>query len=89
MASQSDYQLRAKIAAHSRWAMTADRSAATKPARTAFNARFDRQVDPDGLLAPEERARRAESARRAYFARLAYSSARARRTGKRTGSASE
>jgi hypothetical protein len=41
--------------------------------------RFQRQVDPDGALAPAERARRAEYARKAYFTRLAYLSAKARR----------
>ena len=39
---------------------------------------FEREVDPDGLLEPEERARRAAHARAAHFARLAYLSARAR-----------
>jgi len=45
---------------------------------TAFMARFEREVDPDGTLA-EERARRAEAARKAYFAQLAHKSAKARR----------
>ena len=51
----------------------------TKAAREAFMARFEREVDPDGTLAPEERARRAEAARKAYFAQLAHKSAKARR----------
>lgn len=42
-------------------------------------ARFEREVDPDGVLDPCERAKRAESARQAYYAKLAYQSARARR----------
>jgi hypothetical protein len=41
--------------------------------------RFEREVDPGGTLAPEDRARRAESARKAYFLRLALKSAKARR----------
>ena len=45
-------------------------------------ARFEREVDPDGTLSPDERARRAESKRRAYFQRLALKSARARRQSK-------
>ncbi len=49
-------------------------------ARTAFLARFEREVDPDGLLPPAARARRADSTRKAYFARLALKSAEARRT---------
>ena len=72
-------RLRAKIAAYSRWALTADATSATAPARSAFNARFDREVDPDGVLPAAERARRAECARRAYFTRLAYLSVKARR----------
>ena len=47
--------------------------------RAAFLARFDQEVDPDGVLEPEERRRRAELARRAYFARLALAGAKARR----------
>lgn len=41
--------------------------------------KFEREVDPDGVLAPAERARRAAHARKAYFARLALKSAQARR----------
>ncbi|MFN0145935.1 MAG: hypothetical protein ACKVT1_05445 [Dehalococcoidia bacterium] len=48
-------------------------------ARAGFDQRFELEVDPDGLLAPAERARRAGLAKRAYFARLAMKSAQARR----------
>lgn len=61
----------ARIAAHTRWAHETDRTAATKPARAAFMDRFERAVDPHGLLTPAERARRARSARSAHYARLA------------------
>ena len=71
-------RLRARIGAFSRWAVTADPTSATAPARSAFNARFDREVDPDGVLPAAERARRAECARKAYFIRLAYLSVKAR-----------
>lgn len=50
----------------------------TAPARRAFMARFEREVDPEGALTPKERARRADMARKAYFTRLAYRSAKAR-----------
>ncbi len=50
----------------------------TAPARAAFLARFEDQVDPDRVLPEAERLRRAESARKAHFARLALKSARAR-----------
>ena len=74
-----DRSLIARLAAHESWANTADPSARTAPARRAMLDRFDRQVDPDGVLAPAERARRAGHARKAYFARLALRSAQARR----------
>ena len=73
--------LRARLAAHEKWAQTPDASAATAPARAAFLDRFEREVDPEGALAPQERARRAEHARKAYFVRLALKSAQARRNG--------
>ena len=50
----------------------------TRKAREAFLARFEAEVDPDGILEPEERRRRAMHARRAYFARLALRSAQKR-----------
>lgn len=70
--------LRARIAAAERWAHCPDRQAATAPARAAFAERFERLVDPEGTLPPEERAKRAASAKRAHFARLALASAKAR-----------
>ena len=51
----------------------------TGPARKAFLDRFERAVDPDGVLSERERERRAKAARRAYFARLALKSVQARR----------
>ncbi len=68
-----------QIAAHESWAHTDDRAARTAPARKAALDRFEREVDPEGTLTPQERARRAEHARKAYFARLALKSAQARR----------
>lgn len=71
--------LRARLAAHSLHARVRDETAHTAPARRAFLARFERQVDPNGELPVEERQRRAEHARKAYFTRLALASAKARR----------
>ena len=51
----------------------------TKPARAAFLARFEKQVDPNGVLSITERIRRAAAARKAHFARMALKSAKARR----------
>lgn len=71
--------LRARIAAHVSWANTTDRAKRTAAARQAALDRFDRQVDPDRSLPPEERVQRALAARKAYFTRLALRSSRARR----------
>lgn len=70
--------LRSRLAAY-RLHATHDPKETTKKAREAFAARFEREADPEGVLSPEERARRAEAARRAYFTGLALRSSRARR----------
>jgi hypothetical protein len=76
--SPAERSLRARLAAHAMHAQY-DARETTAKARAAFLARFEREVDPDGVLSPEERRRRAESARRAYFARLSLAAARAKR----------
>jgi hypothetical protein len=68
-----------QMAAYISWSRTADRSGRTRPAREAFLRRFEREVDPDGLLPPVERRRRAQHALRAYMLRLAKRSATVRR----------
>ena len=75
--SPAERTLRARAAAH---ALHASGGTNTGPARAAFLRRFVDEVDPDGLLAPDERERRAAHARRAYFANLARRSAAARRS---------
>ena len=77
--SNSERQLAARIAAHESWARTTDRAARTANGRTALMAKFEMEVDPEGVLPPQERAVRAEHLRKAYFQRLALKSARARR----------
>ena len=76
--SSQEASLRGKIGAYALHAGVDSREI-TAPARAAFLARFEVEVDPEGALAPAERARRAEMAKKAYFARLAYASAKARR----------
>ncbi len=71
--------LNARIAAHALHAGVSDPSAHTAPARQAFLSRFDKQVDPDGVLEPAERARRAEHAKKAHMLGLARKSALARK----------
>lgn len=79
--SSSQRRLRARQAAHTLHAQVADPTAHTAPARKAFLDRFERQADPDGTLAPAERARRAEHLKKAYFLNLAAKSAKARANG--------
>ena len=70
--------LRARLAAHTLHSRV-DPVAPTAPAREAFLARFETEVDPEGVLPEAERLRRADHARKAYFTGLALKSAKARR----------
>jgi hypothetical protein len=70
--------LRARLAAHAMHGRH-DVRATTAKARAVFLARFEQQADPEGLLIPAERERRAQQLRSAYFAQLALASAKARR----------
>jgi hypothetical protein len=51
----------------------------TAPARKAFLDRFERQVDPEGQLTPQERYKRAEQAKRAHMTALSMKAVAARR----------
>lgn len=77
----SDRALIARVAAHTRWAHTDDRAAATAPARKGLEARWAREADPDGTLPADELERRIDNLRRAHMTRMALASARARRKG--------
>lgn len=68
-----------QIGALTRWAHESDPHAALAPAREGFKSKFEREVDPDGLLDPRVRAVRADRARRAHMKRLALKSAEVRR----------
>ena len=67
----TERSLRAKIAVHTSWANTPDRSTRTANARKALQDKFLAEADGD--------PKRAESLRRAYYARLALRSAQARK----------
>jgi len=69
--------LRARLGALTLHSMY-DAKETTSAARSAFLDKFERQVDPNGELSPEERQRRAEFARKAHFTRMAMKSAQAR-----------
>ncbi|OXM43457.1 hypothetical protein CFP75_38440 [Amycolatopsis alba DSM 44262] len=75
--------MQARLAALTSWAQTTDRQQRTAPARKAALTRFERQVDPDGILDDKTRREKAAYARRAHFQRLALLSSRARRRGSR------
>ena len=79
--SAQDRSQRARIAALKRWAYT-DGGSGTAPARAGFDARFERLVDPESVLDPQERAERVKRARKAYFLEMARRSAEVRRAGK-------
>jgi hypothetical protein len=72
--SPEQRRMRARIAALAR---SAAGPVDTGPARRAFMARFEEEVDPDGTLPPAERARRAEAAKRLHFARLRFARSKA------------
>jgi hypothetical protein len=67
-------RMQKRKAAWTRWANTADRRAGTAAATAAMLRKFEDQVDPDRLLDPKEREKRAAIARKAYFADLALKS---------------
>ncbi len=76
-----DFQTRrliSRIGAHALHAQRDPRET-TAAARAAFLGRFELEADPNGTLAPEERARRAKHLRSAHFLRLALRSAKVRR----------
>lgn len=78
VSSSPERRHRARIAAHTSWAQTNDRTARTAPARAALESRFDDQVDPARVLTAEERGKRSANARKAYYLALALKSAQAR-----------
>ncbi|MFI7678530.1 hypothetical protein [Actinophytocola sp. NPDC049390] len=76
----SERSLRARLAAHARWANTPDRAAATAAARQANLDRFEKQVaDAHPDLDPATVAKLADNAKTAHYTRMALASARARK----------
>jgi hypothetical protein len=85
--SPAERSLRARLAAHTMHTQH-DARETTAAARAAFLARFEAEVDPDGVLTPEERRRRAEHARSAYFTRIAFQRAKSARRAQRKAQSS-
>jgi hypothetical protein len=73
--------VRGRLGAYTRWANAhaQARFAAGYRMRKGPQAKFEREVDPEGKLSPRERAKRAEYARKAHMQRMAVKSAKARR----------
>lgn len=71
----------ARLAAHSSWAATGDRTARTAPGRAGLQAKFEREArERLGPAAPDSAvAAAAESARRAHYARMSAAGVAARR----------
>jgi hypothetical protein len=70
-------KLRAQLAANTRWSRE-DPAPTAARGQAGLLARFEREVDPDGTLSPQERARRTQAALRAHMKRLALASSKAR-----------
>lgn len=83
----AERKLRAKAAAHARWADTADpesRRKATEPGRRAALDYWNTKADPDGVLTPEVRRNRAEALRLQHMASMALKSSTTRRAKRAT-----
>jgi hypothetical protein len=77
--TETERSLRSRIAAHKSWAKTPNRTARTAAARRGLLNKFEREADPEGILLPPERAKRAENLRKAFYTEMALKSAQARR----------
>jgi hypothetical protein len=79
-------RLRGKIAVNTRWSRE-DPAPTAARGQAGLQARFEREVDPEEILPPEERARRAKAAHKAHMQRLALRSAQIRGARKATAAA--
>lgn len=79
--TDAERQLAARIAAHTSWANTENRTARTAPARAALDAKFLAQAEGDPV--------RAAHLRKIHFTRLALKSAQARRKARELTEAAE
>jgi hypothetical protein len=84
--SPAQRSLQARLAAHVLHARYSAEELLAKAHYEAHVGRYEREVDPDGTLSAEERARRVESAKKAHMTRLALASSRARAERKQAAS---
>lgn len=81
----SDYATRvlvARLAAHTRWAKTADRTAVAQKGQQGLRAKFEREIDPDGNLGRTDKVEldlRVQSKLRAHMASLSLAAKRKRK----------
>ena len=71
-------KMRATIAALARW-KNEDPAEAAFRGQQGLVAKFEREVDPDNVLSPAERRRRAIAARREHMTRMAFKSSKSRK----------
>ena len=71
--------VRARIAAHARWAKEPDRLAATAPGRRAAFEKLLDEVDPERKLPEAERLKRAKNAQQAHLERIRLAASKSRR----------
>lgn len=71
--------LRARLAAHASHAATANPSARAAKGAAGLLAKFEREIDPDNQLTPEDRRRRAQHRYKQHMTALALQSSKARR----------
>jgi len=77
--SATERSLHAQAASLLHWSQVEDRTEATQAWRDGFTRKLEREIDPDGLLAPQELAKRVEMKRRAHMANMTRLAAKARR----------
>jgi hypothetical protein len=79
MSRATRQQIVGRANANLKWAFCPDRTEATAKARAAFQDKFEFFVDPDGLLSPQERAKRAKNLRSAHYTMMGLRSGESRR----------
>jgi hypothetical protein len=77
--SPTERSCHAQHAALTGWAMEPNRTGRTQKWRDGFLRKLESQVDPDGVLSPQERAARAETLRLAHLAKARTASVAAAR----------
>lgn len=75
----AERKLRSEVAARTKWSDPAQREAHRTKARMSLLQRFEKQVDPDGVLPADYRAQLAYNAMRAHMQSMSLKAVRQRR----------